>query len=126
MVEEYELWDHPIGEVYEEMEKLGLIPEYGDAKYVIPAAVLRANRLLYERLNNGMANYYMEEDGCGFYHEREEELNDLAMYLGMDDYLGSIIIEDDPDEVWKKLDEFLEIVKSRRDDWTAEEWNPCY
>lgn len=126
MVEEPELWDHPIEEVYEEMEKLGLIPEYGDAEYIIPAAVLRAVRLLYERLNNGMANYHMEDSDCGFYHRLEKELDKMARYIGAEYGLGNIIVYSDPDTVWEELDKFLEVVKSKRDEWTAEKWIPTY
>lgn len=39
----YDLWNHPIGDLYEEMEAEGLIPECGDSEYYWPAMVLRAN-----------------------------------------------------------------------------------
>jgi len=123
-VKEEDLWEHKVGDLYEEMEKEGLIPPQGDSEYFWPAMVLRVNRLLYERLNNGNMNYDFEGDD-GFYHELERDLNRWGIRFGLRAF-GTKLLFGKPDEVWEALDKFVQIVEEKKEEWKTTKWIPAY
>lgn len=122
----YDLWNHPIGDLYEEMEAEGLIPECGDSEYYWPAMVLRANRLLYERLNNGNFNYdYEDDDREGFFHTLERELNWFGERKGLG-RLGTLALFGNARKTYEAFSKMVELVNAHRDEWRTVKWVPRY
>jgi len=110
---EGDLYDHEIWDLFESMMDSGLIPSEGDSNYFWPAMVLRVERLLYERLNNGNVNidWFNQE----FYKELQNDLNEKMKEYGFED-LGSTISYKEPEKVWDMLTEFVEIVRQHEEE----------
>ena len=108
----------------EEMEKKGLIPESGDANRYWPAMVLRVSRLLYERENNGMVNYHMEDED-GFYHKFEEELNQFGSKYGLG-LLGTMIVYGGEEGLSEAVSNFIKVVREHKEEWEVGAWEPTY
>ena len=120
-VTESSLWLHDIGKISKEMEKQELIPDEGDAKFLLPAACLRANRLLYERLNNGNFNY----NDDSFYQTLADELDEMCKKFGLDPIASDISFAK-PEEVKKALDKLTNYLKKHREEWDKIQWEPTY
>ena len=95
-----DLWNHPIGDLYEMMEREGLIPLSGDSTYVIPSIVLYINRLLYEMLNNGGCNYMEEFEKWGDYIAETNKIPETRFWLRISRAIGELtadylVIKDD-------------------------------
>lgn len=116
-----ELWSHDIGKIYGEMEEQELIPDAGDTKFLLPAACLRANRLLYERLNNDNCNY---NDGS-FYQALADELDEICRQIGLGPIALSISFGS-VEEAKMILDKLTNYLEEHRKDWDKIQWKPTY